>query len=437
MKSAHGFRSRVTRFAAFAVLFVFFALSWGCTEKLPNYPPAYREYAYVTDGKSNEVSVIDTLTFKNVKHIRVGEGPTGIAANPKKNEIYVVNTDSNNLSIIDAERNAVVATIGLHRSPYFVDLTPDSKRAYIANAGSGNVSVVDLDARKTVGIIPVGHSPGLARVSPDGKTAVASNRGDGTVSVIDTATLKVRSTVAVCQTPEEIVFLADSSKAFISCSSANEIAVVQLQRELPAPAGSPAAPPTPKPTSSRSKQKSSRKGAEAPPGDEEPQQNSDRLLTLLDVGKTPMHLALKPDGGEIFVSNFGSDSVSEVLTGNNEVSSTHLLGPGPVRSIVSDDNSLLYVSNFNGNSVSIYAIDDGKLLQAVPVGTRPDALALTPSQQYLLVVDSGSGDVSVVRNDGDVKPPRKSFILFTMVPVGLDPRQIVVKAFMLRKPPEQ
>jgi len=433
MKSEHGFPRQLARFAVTAVLLIFVS---GCTEKLPNYPPAYREYAYVTDGKSNEVSVIDTLTFKNVKHIRVGEGPTGIAANPKKNEIYVVNTDSNNLSVIDAERNAVVATIGLHRSPYFVDLTPDSKRAYIANAGSGNVSVVDVEARKTVGIIPVGHSPGLARVSPDGKTAVASNRGDGTVSVIDTATLKVRTTVAVCQTPEEIVFLADSSKAFISCSSANEIAVVQLQRELPAPAGSPAATPAPRPASSRSKQQFGNKGAETP-SDEALPNNSDRLLALLDVGKTPMHLALKPDGGEIFVSNFGSDSVSEVLTGNNEVSSTHLLGPGPVRSIVSDDNSLLYVSNFNGNSVSIYAIDDGKLLQAVPVGTRPDALALTPSQQYLLVVDSGSGDVSVVRNDGDVKPPRKSFILFTMVPVGLDPRQIVVKAFMLRKPPEQ
>jgi len=156
---------------------------------------------------------------------------------------------------------------------------------------------------------------------------------------------------------------------------------------------------------------------------------------LLDVGKTPMHLALKPDGGEIFVSNFGSDSVSEVLTGNNEVSSTHLLGPGPVRSIVTADNSLLYISNFNGNSISIYSIDDGKLLQTVPVGDKPDALALTPSQQYLLVVDSGSGDVSVVRYDGNVRPPMKSFILFTMVPVGLDPRQIVVKAFMLRKPP--
>ena len=40
---------------------------------------------------------------------------------------------------------------------------------------------------------------------------------------------------------------------------------------------------------------------------------TDHLLTLLDVGKTPVHLALKPDGGEIFVSNFGSDSISEIV----------------------------------------------------------------------------------------------------------------------------
>ena len=166
-------RPRPAWFAPPLVLFLFFL---GCTETLPNYPPAYREYAYVTNGKSNEVSVIDTLTFKSIKRIRVGESPTGIAANPNKNEIYVVNTESNNLSIIDAERNTVVATIGLHRSPYFVDLTPDSRRAYIANSGSANVSVLDLDSRKVVGIIPVGRSPGLARVSPDGTTALAANR---------------------------------------------------------------------------------------------------------------------------------------------------------------------------------------------------------------------------------------------------------------------
>lgn len=406
----------------------------GCnTAKLPNYPPAYREYAYITDGKSNEVSVIDLLTFKNVKRIPVGLGPTGIAASRTTNEIYVVNSESNNLSIIDAERNAVVATIGLHRSPYFVDLTPDSKRAYIANSGSANVSVVDLKNRRVIGIISVGHAPGLVRVSPDGKTAIASNRADGTVSIIDTESMKVRSTISVCTTPEEIVFLLDSTKAFVSCSSVNEVAVVQLRKEPPPSNPPPSASANPSPADADAKHKTEKKPQRPAPIEEPPAESFDRLLAQLDVGNTPVHLALKPDGGEIFVSNFGSDSVSEVLTGTNEVSSTHLLGPGPVRSLVNADNSLLYVSNFKGNCVSIYSIDDGKLLQTISVGGKPDALAFTPDQHYFLVVDSGSGDVSVIRHDSSLSMGH-AHILFTMVPVGLEPRQIAVKAFMMPKP---
>ena len=109
--------------------------------QLPSYGPAYREYAYVTNGKSNTVSVIDLRTFQPAKTIRVGSEPTGIAANSKKNEIYVVNTQSNSVSVIDAERNEVVATIGVHAAPYFIDVSADGKRAYVANSKSANVSV--------------------------------------------------------------------------------------------------------------------------------------------------------------------------------------------------------------------------------------------------------------------------------------------------------
>ena len=80
---------------------------------LPDYGPLYREYAYVTNGKSNTVSVIDLRTFSLAKTIPVGSEPTGIAANSKKNEIYVVNANSNNISVINAESNTVVATIGI------------------------------------------------------------------------------------------------------------------------------------------------------------------------------------------------------------------------------------------------------------------------------------------------------------------------------------
>jgi YVTN family beta-propeller protein len=86
-------------------------------QALPDYGPLYREYAYVTNGKSNTVSVIDLRTFALAKTIAVGSEPTGVAANSKKNEIYVVNTASNNISVIDAESNTVVATIGVHGRP--------------------------------------------------------------------------------------------------------------------------------------------------------------------------------------------------------------------------------------------------------------------------------------------------------------------------------
>ncbi|MGC2559002.1 MAG: beta-propeller fold lactonase family protein, partial [Terriglobales bacterium] len=170
---------------------------------LPAYGPLYREYAYVTNGKSNTVSVIDLTTdpfkgFTVVKTLAVGAEPTGVAANPKKNEIYVVNAGSANVSVIDSEQNRVVATIGVYGRPYFIDVSPDGRRAYVANSGSNNVSVLDLEHRTVAATLRVGVNPGLARVSPDGSTVVVSNRADNTVSIIDTARLSVRAAISIC-----------------------------------------------------------------------------------------------------------------------------------------------------------------------------------------------------------------------------------------------
>ena len=71
-------------------------------QPLPDYGPAYREYAYVTNGKSNTVSVIDLRTFELAKTISVGMEPTGVAANHRRNEIYAVNTGSNSVSQVSS-----------------------------------------------------------------------------------------------------------------------------------------------------------------------------------------------------------------------------------------------------------------------------------------------------------------------------------------------
>jgi len=153
------------------------------------------------------------------------------------------------------------------------------------------------------------------------------------------------------------------------------------------------------------------------------------------VGKTPVHLALKPDGGELMVSNFDSDDISIVETTTNEVGGSYLIGTHPARGLVTLDNSRLYVSNFGSNSVAVYDIDIGKMIAALPVGSHPDGLALSQSQNYLLVLNSASGDVTVIQK----RTPKKKFepgeySLLTMIPVGVQPNNIVVKSFVLAKP---
>ena len=373
-------------------LFLLVFAAVGCQQRdFPNYPANYREYAYISNGGSNTVTVLDLVNMRQDRVIAVGAGPSGLAVNPRRNEVYVVNSGSGTVSVINAETNTVAATIRVQRKPYFIDVDTRGERAYVANSGSNNVSVLDLARRREIGVIGAGEGPGMARISNDGKSVVISNRVSGSVSIADARSLQVRSSFDHCPGATDVMILPDSSKAFITCSAGHQIMVIGLAHS---------------------------NGSEPRP--------ADVGLSILDVGQTPVHLALKPDGGEAFVSNYDSDTISELTTSTNEVGGAYLMGTHPVRGLVSADNSLLYVSNFGAGRVIIYGIDDGKRIgEGVKVGEGPDALAFSSSGHLLLVVDAQSGDIAVVRTANPAS-------LLTLFPAGRAPNDIVVKAFLVR-----
>lgn len=369
----------------------------GCrSHDFPEYPSGYREYAYVSNGGSNTVSVFDVVNIRLDRQLQVGANPTGVTANPKRNEVYVVNTGegqgNGSISVIDTQKNAVVATIPVHRRPYFLDVDPSGDIAYVANSGSNSVSILDLKARQEVGMVATGDGPGLARVATDGKSLVVTNRGGNSVSILGGGDngWRLRATLTGCPGATDAVILKDSSKAFVACSGGHQVMVIQLAHA--ADANSPARP--------------------------------DAVEALLDVGRAPVHLALKPDGGEIFASNFDSDTISEIETSTDDVSGAYIMGSHPVRGLVSADNSLLYVSNFQSQELSVYSIDDGKRVgPAVHVGDGPDGLAFSASGTLLFAVDARSGDVAVIRTSDRS--------LFTLLPSGHSPNAIAIKAFNL------
>ena len=372
----------------------------GCRHRdFPDFAANYREYAFVSNGASNSVSVLDLVNLRQDRTLQVGEQPTGLAVNPRRNEVYAVNTRSGSVSVIDAENLRVVATIPVHREPYSISVDSAGRRAYVANSGSDSVSVLDLVSRREIATAATGSGPGLAVISPDLRSLAVTNRRSGSVSIYETGdapALKLRATFPGCADATHAVILQDSSKVFVACSGSHQVMVVGLASE---------------PGSWAARQ--------------DPASMKDHLLALLDVGAAPVHIALKPDGGEVFVSNFGSDSISEISTWTNEVSGTYTIGSKPVRGVISRDNSDLWVANFGADLVSLYSIDDGHVITTVHTGSAPDGLAFSAAEHLLLAVDSHSGDVAVIRTQG-----RQGAALFTMLPSGNDPHDIVVKSFL-------
>lgn len=368
------------------------------SHEFPDYPANYREYAYITNGGSNTVTVLDIVNLRQDRVIRVGSNPTGVAVNTKRNEVYVVNTGSNSLSVIDAEKNAVAATIPVHQRPYFISVSADGTRAYVANSGSNNVSVIDLKSRREIAVVGVGEAPGVAAVTPDGNAIVVSNRVGNSVSIIDAKTEKVRSVWRGCPGATDVAILPDSSKAFVACSGGHQVMAIAL-----------ATPPL---IASRARSSTQQVIPK------------DALLAILDVGKTPLRLILKPDGGEIFAVNYNGASLSEIDTSTNEVGGAYMVGTHPVAGVATADNSMLYVSDFDADSLGIYSIDDGDLLSVAPrTGDGPESMAFSKAGNFLFVVDTRSGDVAVIRTSTNS--------LLTLFPVGAKPNDIAVKAFLV------
>jgi YVTN family beta-propeller protein len=364
----------------------------GCRpHDFPQYPANYREYAYVTNGGSGTVSIYDVVNVRLDRELAVGQNPVAVTVSPTRNEVYVVNSGSGSgpgsVSVINAENNSVAATIQVHKRPVAIALDPEGAKAYVANLAANSVSVLDLKERRQVAVIGTGEEPAALRISPDGKTLVVANRRGNSVSLFDPVTGSRRGVLEGCAGASDVVILPDSSKAFAACSAGHQIMAIAL-------AGRPDHPGLP-----------------------------DQVESLLDVGRQPVQLALKPDGGEIFVSNSLSNSISEVITSTDDVLGAYIMGADPVHGLVSADNGLLYVGNLRSQEVTIYSIDDGKRVGAIHVGDGPSALAFSAAGHLLFVVDARSNDVAVVRT--------ASRSLFTLLPAGRSPNAIAVKGFRL------
>ncbi len=184
-----------------------------------------RNRAYISNGRSDSVAVLDLATHEAVDEIPTsGKNPDAILYDAFSGRVFTFNGRTANATAIDAETNKVVGTVGIGGKPEFA--VTDGKGAIFVNnedtsevvafdaktlavtkrwsiapcegpsglaidlanrrlfsVGDKVMAVSDCDGGKVVATVPIGDGPDAVRYDAAAGLLFASN-GEGTLTVI-------------------------------------------------------------------------------------------------------------------------------------------------------------------------------------------------------------------------------------------------------------
>src|SRR5439155_1901215 len=162
--------------------------------------PAWAATLFITNTKSEWVSIIDTDTLEVVGTIPLGPGkPNRIVFHPDGKTAWVVYDKSHELGIVDAEARKLVRRVKIGGNPSNLACSPAGAHVYVldwsSDASDDEVIVYDIKAERIAGRIEVSTWPAHGVFTRDGKTFYVSSETAGNVAAIDTASRRVIATM--------------------------------------------------------------------------------------------------------------------------------------------------------------------------------------------------------------------------------------------------
>ena len=161
---------------------------------------------YTANIGSDSVSVIDLANAPRavpLTQIAVGKGPEGIDLAPNGSELWVAHRGDGELTVIDTTTDKVTQTVTTGtKMANRVKFTLDGKRVLISDVPSNQVLVYDAATRQLVKKIDTDAGPSGILIAPDGKRAFIACSNAGTVALLDLDTLTITSSVATGNQPD-------------------------------------------------------------------------------------------------------------------------------------------------------------------------------------------------------------------------------------------
>jgi len=126
--------------------------------------------AFVSNGRADNVSIVDLKTLQIVGTVKTGQNPDAILYEPVHHEVYAFNGRGKSATVFDAKSGEVRATIPLPGKPEFAAFDPGTGLAF-ASSGVGTLTVARPEGPDKLSVVQTLATPrGSRTMTLDPKT---------------------------------------------------------------------------------------------------------------------------------------------------------------------------------------------------------------------------------------------------------------------------
>jgi len=295
-------------------------------------------YVYVPNSESDTVSVIDPVTYKILRVVKVGHQPQHVVPSWDLQTLWVNNDLGNSLTPIDPRTGAFGKPIPVH-DPYNLYFTPDGKSAMVMAEADRQIVFRDPHS---MAIQDVLHVPcagvNHADFSPDGTYFIASCEFSGQLLKVQTATHKLLGVITLRSgaMPQDVKISPNGSLWYVADMATNGLWTLN--------------------------------------GD------AFRLTGFIRTGLGAHGLYVSRDSTSLYVSNRGEGTITVLDFATNKTRALWRI-PGkasPDMGGVSADGKVLWLSGRYDAEVYAISTADGHLIARIKVGQGPHGLCVYP-----------------------------------------------------------
>ena len=303
-------------------------LAVGLAAAQPAFQPAP---IFVLNSLDADVSVIDPVTWRELRRIPTGKEPHHLYMTPDEKSIIVANALADSLTFIDPRTAQVQKTVRGVLDPYHLRFSPDMKWLGIAGNRLNHVDLyrwdgADLTLAKR---IPTGKTPSHLWIDSRSTTAYSTMQDSDELVAIDLATQAIKWRVKTGPMPADVFGTADDRLLLVGLTGGDSVEVFDVS------SGSP------------------------------------RLLRRIQTGEGAHAFRAAGDGRHVYLSNRVANTISKIDLYTLEVVDTYLAPGGPDCMEVLEGGRYLLTTSRWARRLTVIDTQTKQVIRQVRVGKSP------------------------------------------------------------------